>query len=119
MKISEDKKYLNYYFEHIHFLNKLRISAIKDMARFKGQGSEYASCCFDPRDEDYKEGYVTLLFWKPAVDEDTMVLIENNMFYEKLIEVCDSHIAKVPGDKKLLTGELNRIKKDLRIKGET
>lgn len=116
MKISEDKKrYLNYYFEHIQFLNGLRISAIKDMAKFKGQGAEYTSCCFDPSDEDYKEGYVTLLFWKPAVDEDTMVFIENNMFYEKLIEVCDSHIAKVPSDKKLLTSELNQIKKDLKI----
>ncbi len=116
MKISEDKKkYLNYYFEHIQSLNGLRISAIKDMAKFKGQGAEYASCCFDPSDEDYREGYVTLLFWEPAVDEDTMVFIENNMFYEKLIEVCDSHIAKVPSDKILLTRELNQIKRDLSI----
>ena len=44
-----------------------------------------------------------------------MVFIENNMFYEKLIEVCDSHIAKVPSDKILLISELNQIKKDLKI----
>lgn len=114
--LNARKSYLNYYFEHIHFSNGLRISAIKDMAKFKGQGAEYASCCYDPSDEDYKEGYVTLLFWEPAVDEDTMVFIDNNMFCEKLIEVCNSHIAKVPSDKKLLTIKLNQIKKDLRIR---
>lgn len=39
------------------------------MAQHKGQGDEYIQCSFDATDEDYKEGYVTLYFWKPAVGD--------------------------------------------------
>ncbi|GHU61523.1 hypothetical protein FACS189418_1310 [Clostridia bacterium] len=116
MRVSDDKqKYLAYYFDNIHFLNGLQISAVEDMAQFKGQGAEYISCCYDSEDEDYKEGYVTLLFWKPADDEDTMVFVDNIIFYEKLLEVCNDHIAKNPHDKELLNRNLNQIKKDLRV----
>ena len=117
MRVSEEKeKYLNLYFEHICFLGELEISAVKQMAQSKGQGAEYASCSFDPMDEDYKEGYVTLLFWKPADDEDTMIFIENSMFYERLLEVCKSHIIKKPNHKELIDGYLNQIKKSLNIR---
>lgn len=116
MRVSEDKqKYLTYYFDNIHSLSGLQISAIEDMARFKGQGAEYISCSFDPEDEDYKEGYVTLLFWKPADNEDTMIFIENQLFYDRLLETCNAHITKNPNNKELLNGYLDQIKKDLRI----
>lgn len=116
MRVSEDKqKYLTYYFDNIHSLRGLQISAIEDMARFKGQGAEYMSCCYDSEDEDYKEGYVTLLFWEPTVDEDTMVFVTNSIFYEKLLEVCNVHIEKNPHDKEVLDSNLNQIKKDLKI----
>ena len=116
MRISEDKqKYLTYYFDNIHFLSGLQISAIKDMARYKSQGSEYISCCYDSEDEDYKAGYVTLLFWEPADDEDTMVFVENNMFYEQLLKVCNAHIEKNPSCEELLNSYLNQIRKSLNL----
>lgn len=116
MRVSEEKeKYLKLYFEYICFLGELEIGAVKQMVQSKGQGAEYISCSFDPEDEDYKEGYVTLLFWKTADDEDTMIFIENSLFYERLLEVCNAHITKKPNDKELLDGYLNQIKKDLKI----
>lgn len=85
------------------------------MAQSKGQGAEYVSCSFDPEDEDYKEGYVTLLFWKPADDEDTMIFIDNDMFYEQLLKVCNAHIEKNPNSEKLLNSYLNHIRKFLNL----
>ena len=70
MTIIHDKnKYLKYYLQSIFFLGELRLDVIKTMAQHKGQGDEYIQCSFDATDEDYKEGYVTLYFWKPAVGD--------------------------------------------------
>lgn len=116
MRISEDKqKYLAYYFDNIHSLSGLQVNAIKDMARFKGQGSEYISCCYDMGDEDYKEGYVTLLFWEPADDEDTMVFVENDFFYQELEKICNEDIKKNPDHELILNTYLNEIKITLGI----
>lgn len=116
MRISDDKqKYLTLYFDNIHFLSGLQISAIKDMAHFKSQGSEYISCSYDSEDEDYKEGYVTLLFWEPVEDEDTMVFVENSIFYEQLLDVCNAHIKKEPNSEELLKGYLEQIRISLNI----
>ena len=103
MQVSNDvDKYLNYYIESIWFLDKLQISAVKRMAEYKGQGNEYISCSFDPNDEDYREGYVTLYFWKPAAEQDTMVFV-------------DKFIKKEPQTKDELEGYLHQIKKELNI----
>lgn len=116
MRVSEEKKkYLDLYFKHINFLGELEISAVKQMVESKGQGAEYVSCSFDPMDEDYKEGYVTLFFWKPADEEDTMIYIENSMFYERLVEVCKAHIIKKTDDTELIYGYLKKIKKSLNV----
>lgn len=115
MRISEEKeKYLKYYFDNI-FLGKLQLSALKAMADMKGEGAEYISCSFDPDDEDYTEGCVTLLFWKPADDEDTMVFVENSMFFKYLVQVCEKHIAKYPEDNEKIQEYINQIKIHLNI----
>lgn len=116
MRSSEEKeKYLNYYFDNICFLGKLQISDLKLMAEMKGQGAEYISSSFNQDDEDYVEGCVTLFFWKPADDEDTMVVVENSMFYKYLLQVCENHIDKYPDDNKKIREYLTQIKIHLNI----
>ena len=117
MKISDEKeKYLEYYFENIHHYNgELGVGAIEIMAEYKGQGAEYMSCSYDPDDEDYKEGYVTMFFWVPTVDEDTMLFVENKDFFEYLLKKCKDHISKCPEDEEILMGYVSTIKKDLNL----
>lgn len=116
MQVSNDvDKYLNYYIESIWFLDKLQISAVKRMAEYKGQGNEYISCSFDPNDEDYREGYVTLYFWKPAAEQDTMVFVDNRKFYDYLMRTIKEFIKKEPQTKDELEGYLHQIKKELNI----
>jgi hypothetical protein len=117
MRVSEEKeKYLDYYFRFIHnSKGKLEISALRYMAEMKGQGAEYISSSFDPEDEDYVEGKVTMFFWKPADDEDTMVYVDNSMFYQYLVRVCENHVAKYPDDTEKVQGYLNQIKIHLNI----
>lgn len=114
MRISENKKkYLDYYFENITFQGKLQVSAIREMKNSKGQGAEYVSSSYDPLDEDYKKGYVTLIFWYPAYDEDTMVFVENKDFFDSLLSTCKEHTSKHPEDEEELVGYINKIKEDL------
>ena len=116
MRVSDEKeKYLEYYFENIHFMGGLEVGSIRIMAECKGQGAEYVSCSYDPDDEDYKEGYVTMFFWRPADDEDTMVFVENKDFFEYLLKVCQDHILKCPEDEERLMGYISTIKKDLNV----
>jgi len=116
MRISNNKeKYLKYYFDNIHFMGNLQISALDIMAEMKGQGAEYISCSFDPSDEDYVDGFVTLFFWEPADDEDTKVVIENSLFYEYLFNVCKNHLTKVPNDKEKIQEYLKKIKLHLKL----
>lgn len=116
MRISEEKeKYLNYYFQSICLFGKLQISSLRIMAEMKGEGAEYISCSFDPDDDDYVEGFVTLFFWKPADDEDTMVIVENKMFYKYLLQTCENHITKYPKDYDKIQEYLTKIKIQLNI----
>lgn len=111
--IQDNNEYLKYYLESIFFLGKLRLDAIETMARYKGQGDEYIQCSFDAADEDYKEGYVTLYFWEPAVKEDVIVWVENSRFFASLVDVCNETIEKYPKTKKGLEENLQKIKQHL------
>lgn len=116
MRLSEEKdKYLNYYFSNISSMGKLNIEALQCMAEMKGQGAEYISCSFDSDDEDYFEGKVTLFFWKPADDEDTMVIVDNSMFYDYLLRVCENHMVRYPNDTEKVNFCLSKIKNHLKI----
>ena len=110
------EKYLKYYMEHICVLGRLQIDAIKNLAKYKGQGSEYVSCSYDPDDEDYKEGYVVLFFWKPAAEQDTMVYVDNYKFYKSLVEIVDKFIKEDSKLKDDLAVYIEQIKYDLKIK---
>jgi len=106
---------MDYYFDNISFKGEIMISAIKTMSESHGQGSEYVSCSFDQNDEDFKKGYVTLSFWSPAVDEDTMIFIKNEIFYEGLIERCKPLMEKKSEDSCKLALYLKSIKDDLNV----
>ncbi|MBQ9990953.1 MAG: hypothetical protein IJP31_08440 [Lachnospiraceae bacterium] len=106
-------EYLHLYFENIHFQGKLQLTAIRMIAEEKGQGAEYMSCSYDRNDEDYKEGYVTLYFWKPAVGEDTMIHVDNLTFFNKLAEVCEIDCEKYPEHRHILDEYLKTIKREL------
>ncbi len=109
----QKNEYVEYYFQHIHFGEELRIRDVEMIAEQKGQGAEYISCSHDCNDEDYKEGYVTLYFWKPAVSEDVIIHIDNLTFYNKLVEVCEKDIEKYPEHSFFLNECLEKIKRDL------
>lgn len=113
--IDGKNKYLKYYLQSISFLGELRLDAIETMAQYKGQGDEYIQCSFDADDEDYKEGYVTLYFWKPAVKEDVIVWVENKKFYESLVSICNEFIERFPKTKKKLEENLQKIKQYLNL----
>lgn len=116
MRISKDKeKYMKYYLDSLCFSGELRIGAIKRMTEYKGEGAEYISSSFDSDDEDYKEGYVTLIFWEPADDEDTMVYVENDFFYKGIEEICSKDIKKNPKNEGILNNYLEEIRVALRI----
>lgn len=109
----QKEDYLNFYYENISFQGELQLSAIKMIAEKRGQGAEYVSCSYDSEDEDYREGYVTLYFWKPAVSEDKIVYVDNMTFYKGLAEVCKKDIEKYPEHGDSLNEYLEKIKKDL------
>ena len=66
-------------------------------------------------DKDYKDGYVTLYFWKPAVEQDTMVFVDNRTFYKYLVEACEKHIEKEPQVKEELESYLQQLKTELKV----
>jgi len=112
MRISDNvDKYLQYYFDSIHIMGNLSIVALQQMAELKGQGAEYISCSFDPDDEDFVEGKVTLFFWKPADDEDTIVFVSNKVFYDNLEELCKKYLKSNTQD----TEKVNDLLKQIRI----
>lgn len=109
----QENEYLEYYFQYIHSLEGLRIRDVAMIAEEKGQGAEYISCSYDCNDEDYKEGYVTLYFWQPAVSEGVMIHVDNLTFFNKLVEVCEKDIKKYPEHRNILDEYLKIIKRDL------
>lgn len=113
--INNEDKLLAYYLKHLFVFDELQIGEIESMARFKGQGSEYVQCSFDEEDEDYKKGYVTLYFWKPALEEDTIVYIENKKFYDCLFVIVKEYINKNIKMKEVLIAYMKKIGEYLAI----
>lgn len=109
----QEKEYVDYYFQYICFLGELRIREVEMMAEQKGQGAEFISCSYDCNDEDYREGYVTLYFWEPAVSEDVIIHVDDLTFYNRLAEVCKKDIEKHPEHSDSLNKYLGKIKEDL------
>ena len=116
MIISNDsERYLNYYIESIQFQGRLQINAIKELVNNKGQGAEYISSSFDPEDEDFREGYVTLYFWKPAVEKDVMAFIDKREFFKAISKISKEFIEKEPRVKEELEGYLKQLQNTLNI----
>ena len=115
-EINNDDKLLAYYLQHLFIFGELQIGEIGSMAHFKGQGSEYVQCSFDEKDEEYKKGYVTLYFWKPALKEDKIVYIENEKFYDSLLIIIEDYINKNLKTKEELMGNMKKIGECLAIK---
>lgn len=115
MKTSNDKEeYLRYSIKlGLFFLGELRIRQLCNLAKNRALGDEYYFCSFEPDDEYYRDGFITLIFWKPALDEDTIVYIENNRFYEYLSNVCKDYIKTNSNDREKILNYLQQIKDNL------
>ena len=116
MIISNDsERYLNYYIESIQFLGRLQINAIKELVNYKGQGAEYISCSFDPEDEDFREGYVTLYFFFFFAEKDTMIFIDKIEFFKAISNISKEFMKKEPRIKVELEGYLKQLQNILNI----
>ena len=69
------------------------------LAEQKIAGNEIAYCTYEEDDEDYKEGYVSVLLFKPFIEDDVVLHIENKVFFDRLISVLRKKVA----DKEELT----------------
>ena len=106
-------EYLKYYMQQLFLDGVLQADEIRTLACYKAQGAEYIQCSFDDSSADYKAGYVILYFWKPAVEKDTMVYVENNKFYDCLFSIIDEYLKKEPQMQDKLIGYMYQIKKVL------
>lgn len=110
---------LDYYFD-IVFRNhdsegKIHLRELKNFAENNGAGQEgFVGGYYDPEDEDFKEGYLTLDFWESTPFEG-IAHIENKVFFDELTKLCQEHIKHVPNDKEFIEGCLDKIKKNLSI----
>ena len=105
--------YLKNFMQHLFFEGVLQVDEISTLACYKTQGAEYVQCSFDEFSADYREGYVALYFWKPAVDHDILVYVENKKFYDCLFSIVDEYIKKEPQMKDKLTGYMNQLEEVL------
>ena len=98
----------------IQFGGEIEDKAIIRMAENKEIGNEFSYCTYEEDDEDYKEGFVAVLFFEPFVEEDKVIHIENKKFYDELI----NFISKYSSDSKkisCLEKYLLQIKTDLKL----
>ena len=93
---------------------KIEEKSIIRMAKKRAVGNEYSYCTYEKEDEDYREGYVAVLFFEPFVERDLVLHIENNEFYEKMIlflsKLCTNKNTYIN-----VENYLDIIKKDLNI----
>lgn len=94
--------------------NDLDINEIKVLSERMAAGIEGITCSYNPDDEDYEEGFVTIDYWLGL--EDRTEHIEKQVFFDALHEICEKHVGLKPDDKNLIEGYLSKIKTDLCLK---
>lgn len=114
MRIKENyKEYLDYFIDTISFKGVLSLKKLEILAEYKEVGAEYYFCTYLPENEDFKEGKVTLIFWKPADDEDTILYIDKDMFYKFIVGACENYLKFYPENKEKIEHVLYKMNKDL------
>lgn len=92
------------------------------LAEQKGIGAEYYFCSYDEEDFDYMPNKVSLIFWGDFWgdlwgdrEEDTILYVEPNMFYQYIEKAYQEYIEKHPNKKEIMKEALEKIKRDLCI----
>ena len=96
------------------FGSRIEEKYIIRLAENKIAGNEVAYCTYEKDDEDYKEGYVSVLLFEPFTDKDVVLHIENKAFFDSLVDFIgkyDTNKEKLAHMEKYLI----KIKKDLNI----
>ena len=91
---------------------KLDIASISRLADKMATGIEGITCSYNPDDEDYREGYVTIDYWLGREDETRHV--EKSKFYDALSNLCNNHLDSNPEDGERVLKCLSKIKCDLK-----
>lgn len=113
-KLSDD--YMGYFLSFINentYNNKISKFALNHLAKHRTLGVEYYLCTYNENDFGYKPDKVTLIFWKPIDEEDTIIYFDKNVFYEYLLNACEETIKNFPEDGDEIYESLKIIKKDL------
>lgn len=92
------------------------------LAEQKRIGAEYYFCSYDEEDFDYMPNKVSLIFWGDFWgdlwgnrEEDTILYVEPNMFYQYIEKAYQEYIEKHPNKKEIMKEALEKIKRDLCI----
>lgn len=81
-----------FFYGMFQFKSEIEEKTIIRMAENKEVGNEFSYCTYEKNDEDYKEGYVAVLFFKPFVEEDIVLYYENKVFYEELMKFLQQFV---------------------------
>ena len=92
---------------------RVQVDEIGRLADRMATGIEGLTCSYNPDDEDYREGYVTIDYWLGREDETQYV--ENKKFYDALSKLCENYLDAKPEDGDCVGKYLNKIKSDLKI----
>ena len=92
---------------------KLDTTAMLRLADNKAVWIEGMACSYNPDDEDYRDGYVTIDYWLGIEDETQY--IEKEKFYNALSKLCDKHLEINLEDGEKIRKYLYKIKNDLKI----
>lgn len=113
-KLSEDYEgYFSSFINENVYNNKLIKSFLKLLAEQRAIGFEYYLCTYNENDFGYEPGMVTLIFWKPIDEEDTIIYFKNNLFYDYLLKFCEETVKSYPENTNDVYKYLEIIKNDL------
>lgn len=113
-KLSDEfEGYFMSFINEISFGGKISTFYLKLLAEQSALGTEYYLCTFNKDDFGYKENMVTLIFWRPAAEEDTILYFNKELFYNYLLRSCQRSIKKNPEDRTEVLSLLETIRSNL------
>ncbi|MCF0124720.1 MAG: hypothetical protein HUJ68_03010 [Clostridia bacterium] len=104
----------NFFIGNFQFDNKIVEKSIINLAEKNTVGNEDSYCTYEKDDEDYKEGFVAVLFFEPFVKEDVVLYYENKIFYDELFEFLKT-LVDASTKMRELDAYLTKIRNDLNI----
>ena len=108
MKILEELIFLVFKVD-----GSLNTDEIQRLSDRMATGIERVTCSYNPDDEDYKKGFVTIDYWLGVADDTQYV--DNQTFFEAIEKLCENHIESKSDDREELEKCLSKIKNDLQL----